>query len=253
MPTYKEQRWKLLMAYFTGDDELKAGYGLCFDSDYGTASEVEGERAYRVEQASQDNNLNFAGVVHPSCHGKTGPCEVMLIVPEDGIPLPVWTDQDCTILETLLTLQVGTYKFVAGGLRGRGTVKALQTVDRSGAGNEGVVLALPDTGMESGLVESITPPDDDAFDMMPGGVTRLQAADLGNGDATATVEDGTFPGMRKLIECEGTMDTNDVIVSVSHHETSDPEQLFFDADGEDALLRWAQSEWLTEELSAGTS
>jgi len=130
--THKKDGW------YAGTDSLKAGYVLCYDRDYGTASESELGRAWQMEQPAAGNLANMAGIVckTPSKSGAAG--KVTIMEPTPGTIMPVWTDQSCTAHTTLLTVQASSYAL--GGL-GEGPVVAIarQTVDRSSTA--GLVLA----------------------------------------------------------------------------------------------------------------
>jgi len=123
--------------YYEGSDALKPGYLLCANSDYGTAEAVQADRWHRAEKPATGKLHNFMGVV---ASGKSvypaGPNGQSIYLP--GSVCQVFTDQNCTIDQTLLTVKPGSY--IAGGL-GQGMViaMALQTVDRSTV--NGLVLA----------------------------------------------------------------------------------------------------------------
>lgn len=241
----QERQW----VHFAGSDLLKPGYPLCYDFSAGTAADVEADRLYEVVKPNTADNMRFAGIVAPGRGDIQGPCDLQIIPP--GNPALVWTDLSCTSDTTFLTFAVGAYKMSTFGLPGRGSAVALQTVDRSGT--NGLVLAYLQDGPESGGVEEVTPVDDAAITFMAGGVTRIQAATLGTGDSTVTVADGLFNGMKKGIICTGTVGTNDVDVTVTHHETSDPEHLFFDAANEVAIMEWLNHKWRNLLLTAATA
>lgn len=123
------EKQHLKKVYYTGSDTLKAGYLVCYDRDYGTAANVDLARASYVEKPSATNLKWFAGVVSSKSDGKTGPCDIEIVEPT-GAMAKVFTDQNCTLGTTLLTLQAGSY--YAGGV-GEGPIIgiAYQTVDRS--------------------------------------------------------------------------------------------------------------------------
>ena len=121
---------------YEGSDALKPGYLVCANSDYGTAAAVQADRWCRAEKPATGKLANFLGVI---AGGRSAyPAEPGLRpINLPGSICQVWTDQNCVIDETLLTVKPG---YVAGGV-GQGLVfaKALQTVNRSSV--PGLVLA----------------------------------------------------------------------------------------------------------------
>lgn len=70
------------------------------------------------------------------------------------------------------------------------------------------------------------------------------------GAVTATLDDGTRYGQRKMIVM--TNATASSTVSVTHHETSDPEVITFAAVDDTAILEWTGTEWITIKLSGAS-
>lgn len=236
--------------FFTGATALSKGMGLCYERDYystatnETATDACQKREVRVELPSNANNNFFAGVVMQSYPAKTG--GQFVEIAEPGSCVKVLTTV-ATVLasNTKVTCIAGgtnAGKFTTVGLPGRGTAVTMQT-DADG----GLVLAHLEDGAESGLVEIITPTAaGGAHTFMVGGVTRLAAQTL-DANATATLADGTFVGQRKVFECEGTMTTNDVVITVTHGIQEDNSTalatLTLDADAEDGILEWRGTSW----------
>jgi len=109
--------------------------------------------------------------------------------------------------------------------------------------DETLCLAYLLDGPESGCQEVVQCVDDAAFVAMVGGFTYLAPGTLTNGDAIETIDDGTYNGQMKAIQCLGSNSTNDAEVTITHHSTSDPEQLFFKAAGESHLMMWFGAGW----------
>ena len=128
--TEKVSKKKVL---YTGTDTLKTGYALCYDRDYGTAADSDVQRALRVEKPATANLDYFAGVVGEWDNGKTGPCQITIIQAEGppGVVVPLWTDQNCTILTTKLAVANDSYAFTASTGGAKYCARALQTVNRS--------------------------------------------------------------------------------------------------------------------------
>ena len=63
------------------------------------------------------------------------------------------------------------------------------------------------------------------------------------GAVTATLPDGQFMGQKKIVRMSNA--TNPSTVSVSHHETSDPEVFTFAETTDILILEWNGLEWVT--------
>ncbi|MBN2129140.1 MAG: hypothetical protein JW741_06570 [Sedimentisphaerales bacterium] len=72
--------------YFVGSQTLQAGQPLCLQE--AAANTVKG-RGVDVEIPNTDNERLFAGIVHPSAVGKTGPCWIKAYRPRSGDVLDV--------------------------------------------------------------------------------------------------------------------------------------------------------------------
>ena len=127
----------LSTCYYEGSDALKAGYLVCANSDSGTAAAVQADRWHRAEKPASGKLHNFMGVIAQKGISSfpAAPNGRDIYLP--GSICQVYTDQNCTLDSTLLTVQAGSY--LAGGV-GEGMIigRALQTVDRSST--NGLVL-----------------------------------------------------------------------------------------------------------------
>jgi len=70
---------------------------------------------------------------------------------------------------------------------------------------------------------------------------------------TITVPAGYKMGQKLLLVCTARTASMEAQVSVSAHETSDPEIFYFDAVDEYLYLVWTGTEWSTISNSCGTS
>ncbi len=219
---------------YEGTDTLYTGYGLCFNSDYGTAANVDPSRLYRVEKSSVTNHRAFAGVVHPDSNGVTGPKRIRILRP--GAHAEIWAYASGVVGATRHTLVVGQYYFKEAGFPGSGSALCLQTINRSTTA--GLMYGLLDSGPQSGLVEHVST----TAAMTTSGVTIL---DQGAGATIVpTLANGLAYGELKLISMQ-TCTANSATPTVALHETSDPEVFTFDAVDEYALLIWTGTEWAT--------
>jgi len=121
---------------YTGSDRLLEGYAVCLDRDAGTAADEDYTRN-NVEKPATGNLLNLAGIVAQSM-SKAEARKVQIIEPVPGRLVRLYTDQDCDLGETLLTVKPGSYIFGGAG-EGMICARAQQTVDRSST--NGLVLA----------------------------------------------------------------------------------------------------------------
>ena len=123
---------------YTGTDQLKEGYLLCYNRDYGTAATAELNRA-NVEKPSTDNLHWFAGVIAPGV-GVTTSGEAVVEIYEPGTLglCNIWTEETCVVGVTMLALKPSSY---AAGAAFEGAVIGIarQTADRSST--NGTVMA----------------------------------------------------------------------------------------------------------------
>jgi len=234
-------------------DVLKQGYPMCFNDAYvgDGLDEADPGRVLRVVKPTAALNYNFAGWVIDDGNLSAAKARFIdLAVP--GGAVVVWTDQNVTKGD-YLTARVGEYVMGKAGFRGRGTVRALQTIDRSAT--PGPVLALADDGIQSGLTQELglAAAGGAVTGVMTGGVVFQSSAVTLASAATFAVGDGAFVGQRMRIVCDAALTTNDLDVTVTKHSVSSPEHLFFDADGEEELMEWNGLKWIQIATSAATS
>lgn len=143
--------------YYFGTSTIYEGMPVCYDNSttnwFGgsvsngevTASSTTSEgsqnkgKYIRVENPNADNNSMFAGVVKKGgwC-GKTGPRALDIYIPNGAI-VPVRTDQNCLIDQTILAINTGEQELgVPLRADSRPVAIARETVDR---GTAGLVLA----------------------------------------------------------------------------------------------------------------
>lgn len=246
---YKFAPLKIRKVFFTGATAIVEGQPLCYDSDKGTAADVDNARGYNVEMPSTSNNYAFAGVAMEA-HDANASGQ-WLTIAEPGSVVLIQTNQNCTIKSTVVTACAGQNYFYKAGYRGRGTALCLQTVNRSSV--QGLVLAKLDDGEESGLVQEVAVVAGAIATVMAGGVTFHSTAAAPASNATYTVADGTFVGQRKRIVCDAAITTGDIDVTITTHVTESPEHLFMDADGEEIILEWNGLTWRDHGSTAATS
>ena len=132
------------MVWYAGTDALKKGVGLCYNTDYGTATAVDASRGNRVERPSSSNNMAFAGVTARDYIARSTGQFVEIYCPGSrGVDVAVAVD---TVINTgLLTFTAGTGteagRFYTGKYKGRGSAVPRQTV-----------TALLEGGMTGGTI-----------------------------------------------------------------------------------------------------
>ncbi len=226
--------------WFEGDGALKEGQGLCYNWDYGTATAADGRRGNRVELPTILNAPYFAGVADKPYAADTGGQFVTINKP--GSFCNVWSAVSNTIGSGVSTCEAGTGGngagfFGRGGFPGRGTLRPLQTIDRSSTA--GLCFGYLEDGPESGLIEEVTPLDNAAVVLMVGGLSHILAATLTNGDSTFTVADGLFNGQEKGIHIVGTQATNNLVITFTSAEQN--------VDANTTLATWT-ADTIAEEI-----
>ena len=136
----------------------------------------------------------------------------------------------------------------AAVLTASGSTSAVEFAGYVISGNPTALAYLYD-GEESGCIEWIECLDNAASQSMVGGFTHiLGGSTLGAGDATSTLADAAFIGMRKGFLLHGALTTQDWMLTVT--TSPDVATLEFDADTDEALLEWRGADgWHLLELS----
>lgn len=250
--------------WFEGTTALKEGQGLCYNFNYfpsgGAVTNADGQRYNRVELPATANSLHFAGVaVRPYSASDTGR---MIEINKPGSVCNILCYADVVIGVGIVTCEAGnalstTYAgyFSRAGFDGEGSAVPLQTV--SGDGDVQLCQAYLQTGLPSGLVEVVTPPSTGALmTLLPFGITFFKATTIASQDATAVLANGTIQGQRKAYQCEGTMSSNQVDVTITtglqEDYTTTLAGIVYDADGEDTYLIWTGLQWI-EVTNAGAT
>jgi hypothetical protein len=149
--------------WYEGVDILREGEGVCYNTNYGTATARDGRRLNHVERPSTSNNMAFAGVAARDYAAKSGGQFIEIYAPgSKGVNVALGVD---TVIDTgILTFQAGggtgAGRFVKAGYVGRGSIVPRQTVtaviEASMVGawslaTDGVTLTMADTaGLSAG-------------------------------------------------------------------------------------------------------
>jgi len=221
---------------------LVAGQGVCLNSDYGTATAVDGQRLQVVETPSVTNSRDFVGIlVNAKPAHAAGLVAVEVAV---GGGCLVYSGESTVTLGDYLTCDVLDGKFYAAGHGGRGTVKVLQTLAAAG-----LALAQLCDGDQSGLVHTQTPAlAGGAIVLTPTGRSRINGATISTAHATWTLANGKFIGERKSIVITNTVGSSkNLVVTVTNgvqiDRTTALASLTFNAANEEAILEWNGMDW----------
>lgn len=199
LPVMKKRVW------YTGDDAVQIGEGFCYDSDRGTAADVDGHRANYVERPSASNNLRFAGVCVDSKSAVTGGQGIEIALP--GSYCLIAASIDTVVDTTYLTCIAGgadAGRWRDFGLMGRGSALALQTNTSGNQKAEDAGGAVLDA---TGLIMTVS----------AGATANVAAGDLvyiyaGEDDNTNEVTPG------KYVVASVTNDTTIVLTSAASDE-----------------------------------
>lgn len=180
--------------WYEGADAIREGEAVCFNTDYGTAANVDCRRNNRVERPTTSNNKAFAGVAARDYSAKSGGQFIEIYAPgSKGVKIALAVD---TVIGTgLLTFCVaGKYnvgastglktdagRFYTGKYLGRGSAIPRQTVT--------AVLEASMTGAWSLATDGVT--------LTVASTTGLAAGDTvvllgGADDGTGTVIPGKY-------------------------------------------------------------
>ena len=127
--------------WYSGTDKLLKGEAVCYNTDYGTATEADASRANRVERPTTSNNCAFAGVAARTYAAQSGGQMIEIYGPGSK-SVEVALGSNVTINTSVLTFAVcGRYdigaegedgddggRFYDGLYRGRGSAFPRQTV-----------------------------------------------------------------------------------------------------------------------------
>jgi len=124
----KQARVQKAVVWFEGDTALTEGQGVCYNSDYGTATVADARRMSHVELPANGNKTFFAGVAVRNYSARSG--GQMIEICEPGsvctILLAIGVSSVVGVTALECTYVAGTFK--AATNNGKGVATALQTV-----------------------------------------------------------------------------------------------------------------------------
>ena len=246
----KAENVRSLWVWFEGTTALLEGQGVCYNWDYGAATASDARRTNHVELPTILNARYFAGVAARAYSAKSGGQFIEIYGP--GSTCSILLKQDVVLGTNLrVTCEAGgTYAgyFRDPGFQGEGSARPLQTV--TAAATAALCLAKLEEGEPSGLVENVVANTDALLDggattIMVGGVTYFDTDISTGGNATATLADGTVPGLKKAFVAR-IAQTQDVVVTVTSGiegvANADPTDtlatITLDADLEECTVQW---------------
>ena len=218
-----------ITVWYSTNAALKEGQAVCYNFDYGTATDSKRSRFSRVETPTTLNAQHFAGVASCDYAAVSNGQLIEIFLPGSICNIYVAVS---TVLNTgILTFSVTAAtvgQFIQAGLPGEGSAIPLQTTTYVATAQK--CLAKLQVGAPSGGVEVVPIVDNDAIGtLMIGGTTLVTGATIGTGDCTYTLANGTAPGIRKkfgVITAE--IATNDLVVTISNGATDDIDDVSLD-------------------------
>lgn len=183
--------------WYEGTDALLEGEGVCYNTNYGTATARDGRRCNRVERPSTSNNMAFAGVAARDYAASSVGQFIEINVPgSKGVNVALGAN---TVIDTgMLTFTAGASgshrgRFVKTGMWGRGSIIPRQTVtalvQSSMTGGwslaaAGKILTMTNTNLVAGdTVVLLGGKDDGTGKIVPG---KYTIASVGTGTVTLT-------------------------------------------------------------------
>ena len=149
--TFSEWVW------YSSNAALSQGEAVCYNWDYGTATDKEPSRYNRVETPTTLNAQHFAGVAARAYSAKSGGQFIEIFKPGSVCNVLCGKDTDTGVGVGLLTFDVtATFKgeFRYAGLPGAGSAQPLQETTGDGTSPD-QCLALLQEGPQSGGVEVV--------------------------------------------------------------------------------------------------
>ena len=167
--------------------EYDKGTAVCYDRDYGTDTDVEGDRDNQVEPPSSSNNHRFAGVLVDQVSFSSVQTEKWVKIYEPGGFAEIALYQDTVVnvgrISFLHNGGVNTARFGQMGFPGRGSAIPYQTVTNALESDIDGLGVIDATDMIT-----LTVTDSSDFDLETSKVLVL----AGENDGTATLAPGLY-------------------------------------------------------------
>ena len=170
--------------WYDGIDALMEGEAVCYNTDYGTPTAVDGRRGNRVERPSLTNNRAFAGVAQCDYSAQPGGQMITIYIPGSK-SVNVALGIDTTIGTGHLTFTAGASgshrgRFIKAGFTGRGTIVPRQTI-------AALVEADWAGATWSLAIDGLTLTVDDASDFTIGDTVVFVGSEVEDGGGNATI------------------------------------------------------------------
>jgi len=208
--TFSEWVW------FESATALHEGQAVCYNWDYGTATDFDARRYNHVEPPTSLNAQYFAGVAARDYTAVTGGQLIEVYLPGSvcNIYVAVTTVKGAGIFTFDVTSGfAGQFRYE--GLEGEGSAQPMQTTTYVATAQ--LCMALLQKGPPSGGVEVVDIVDNDAIGvLMIGGTTLVTGATIGAGHCTYTLADGARENIRKKFGVITTeIATNNLVITVT--------------------------------------
>ncbi len=250
--------------WFEGTTALLEGQAVCYNFNYGTATDKDGRRCNRVEVPSVTNARFFAGVCDQKHAASSTGQLIRINKPGSWCNVLAITTGDDTVvgvgrLTFEITATVATNgSFRLAGLPGEGSCTPMQTVDLSEESAGVTVFAKLETGPASGGVQSVQTVDNTAFVAMVGGTTYLVGHAGSGGNSTFALVQGTYEGQRKKFAMITTAMSggNTVVITPATDGLTIAggalDTITLDAVSEIISLEYFAGRWATQGLTGAT-
>jgi len=229
--------------YCLDTDAISKGYGLVYDYAYGTAATADKARGKYVRLPTSTYCKHFAGVLLDDKPSGAGWVDIA----EPGSECQVYLGETSGTINTEVKCDCGANagKFMAGGMRGLGSVILLTTVSAAGLVNAHICQDLADVG----LVQTITPAAaGGAITLSPIGDSLINGGTVHDAHCTATLANGTAIGQKKQFLITVLVgNSKNVVVTVTSgvqlDGTTALATITLNAANERSILEWMGNAW----------
>jgi hypothetical protein len=219
------------------------GYGLVYDYAYGTAATADKARGKYVRSPSVTYCHRFAGVLLDDKPAGAGWVDIA----EPGSECQVYLGESAGTINTEFKCDCGANagKFMAGGMRGLGSVILLTTVTAAGLVDAHIIAENNDVG----LLQTITPAAaGGAIVLTPIGDSLINGGTVSSDHCTFTLANGTAIGQKKhLLVTVLVGASKNVVVTVTSGVQLDGAtalvSITLNAANERSILEWMGNAW----------
>lgn len=248
-PTISKWVWYQNAVAGTGEAILE-GQAVCFNFDYGTATDSDARRVNHVEKPTVTNAQWFAGVAARAYSANNnGGRFIEIFVPGSVCLIHLNASAPSTVVgQGLLTFDLTSGvegQFLRTGMPGAGSAVPLESTT---SGTAQKCLALLQEGPPSGGVEYIVGTDVATFEAMVGGTTLVKGIALSQ-DYVEEIADGLVEGIKKRFAVvTDAFTTHQLRVDILNNDGVKLDgtamvAVDIDAVGEHTTLEWRGGYW----------